>query len=284
MINNRIDKPITIDINKNLLQKFYDVGISTSLDIEDFDNKQGWLARIPKYTFKCNIMIEGPSAFYGGLYGPNFWTSEGGLCSMGAASYSHSPLPEELIVGRYCSIAKGLRFLDFMHPINWVSSSVAMFKPKNVKNLTSIHTIIDRKIEEENRNYKRKEFDSKIGKSYPLIRNDVWIGENVTLSMGIEIGTGAIIAAGSIVTKDVPEYSVVGGNPAKVLKYRFSEDIIRRLLKSKWWEYNFTDFEDMDFSQPEKFLNSFEKLIDNNKIKKWQPKTLKLPTCTILGE
>ena len=67
------------------------------------------------------------------------------------------------------------------------------------------------------------------------IGNDVWIGTYTTIMSGITIGDGACIASNSVITKDVPPYAIVGGNPAKVIKYRFSEEIIEKLLKYKWW-------------------------------------------------
>ena len=68
------------------------------------------------------------------------------------------------------------------------------------------------------------------------IGNDVWFGENVTVMSGIKIGDGAVIAANSTVVKDVEPYSISGGHPAKHIKYRFSEDVIKRLLEIKWWD------------------------------------------------
>jgi len=68
------------------------------------------------------------------------------------------------------------------------------------------------------------------------IGSDVWIGMDCTVMSGVTIGVGAVIAAGSVVTKDVPPYTIVGGIPCKVIKKRFSDDIIERLLESKWWE------------------------------------------------
>ena len=70
-----------------------------------------------------------------------------------------------------------------------------------------------------------------------IIGNDVWIGENVTLLPSVKIGNGAIISAGSIVTKDVPDYAIVGGVPAKIIKYRFSKEEIKILNDIKWWEW-----------------------------------------------
>lgn len=68
------------------------------------------------------------------------------------------------------------------------------------------------------------------------IGNDVWIGAKSTIMDGITIGDGAIIAAGAVVTKDVPPYAIVGGAPAKVIRYRFSPEVIDRLLEIKWWD------------------------------------------------
>jgi acetyltransferase-like isoleucine patch superfamily enzyme len=67
--------------------------------------------------------------------------------------------------------------------------------------------------------------------------HDIWIGTHVIISGGISIGTGAIIAAGAVVVKDVPPYAVVGGNPATIIKYRFSESEIDSLLTSEWWNW-----------------------------------------------
>lgn len=68
------------------------------------------------------------------------------------------------------------------------------------------------------------------------IGNDVWIGTRSIIMDGVNIGDGAIIAAGAVVTKDVPPFAIVGGVPAKVIKYRFSQEIIERLMETKWWD------------------------------------------------
>lgn len=69
------------------------------------------------------------------------------------------------------------------------------------------------------------------------IGNDVWIGSGAKIMSGVTIHDGAIVAAGSVVTKDVPAYAIVGGNPAKIIKYRFSEEKIKTLLKMQWWNW-----------------------------------------------
>lgn len=68
------------------------------------------------------------------------------------------------------------------------------------------------------------------------IGNDVWIGANVIILDGVKIGNGAILGAGSVVIRDVPDYAIVGGVPAKVIKYRFDKNQIKFLLQDKWWE------------------------------------------------
>ena len=85
------------------------------------------------------------------------------------------------------------------------------------------------------------------------IGNDVWIGLNATILDGVTIGDGAIVAAGAVVTKDVPPYAVVGGVPAKIIKYRFTESQIDFLLKFRWWEkdrkwiqQNYKRFQDIE--------------------------------------
>ena len=74
------------------------------------------------------------------------------------------------------------------------------------------------------------------GKSIPVIGSDVWVGSDVTIFSGVTIGHGAVIAAKTVVTKDVPPYAIVAGNPGRIKKYRFSPEIINELLLYPWWK------------------------------------------------
>lgn len=122
-------------------------------------------------------------------------------------------------VGKFCSIANETCIGMGTHPLNHISSSPIFYSPINGTG----HKWVKRRGSFEE--YKHV----KIG-------NDVWVGHRAMILGGVTIGNGAVIAAGAIVTKDVPPFAIVGGVPAKIIKYRFSEDMIEELLKSEWWE------------------------------------------------
>lgn len=106
----------------------------------------------------------------------------------------------------------------------------------------------------------------------PKIGNDVWIGQNLTLNRGLRIGDGAVIAAYSVVIKDVPPFTIVGGNPAKVIKQRFSDEIISKIIESKWWQYAAADILELEINNPLVFLDQFYEKRDT--LQKFKPQPL----------
>ena len=123
-------------------------------------------------------------------------------------------------IGKFCSIAPNVTIGPGIHKINSVSTHPSFF----LKHTPLIKTFVDKDLFESTRK--------------TTIGHDVWIGEKVVILDGVNIGTGAIVAAGAIVTKDVSPYAVVGGVPAKHIKYRFESEAIDLLLKSEWWNYS----------------------------------------------
>jgi acetyltransferase-like isoleucine patch superfamily enzyme len=120
-------------------------------------------------------------------------------------------------IGKFCSIARNCSIGMANHSTDYLSTS-PIFTEKN--NATTFSWT--------EKNCYKNFNQVKIG-------NDVWIGKNVLIVGKVTIGSGAVIGAGAIVTKDVPPYSVVAGVPAKIIKYRFNDDIIQKLLEIKWW-------------------------------------------------
>ena len=119
-------------------------------------------------------------------------------------------------IGSFTSIAWNVTIGAAEHDFNRITSHTFLYNPYDKLNDGVIP-------------YNRFEKVCKIG-------NDVWIGANSTILRGVEVSDGAVIGANSVVTKDIPPYAVVAGNPAKIIKYRFPEDIIKRLLNLNWWE------------------------------------------------
>jgi virginiamycin A acetyltransferase len=127
---------------------------------------------------------------------------------------------DKLIIGKFCMIASDVKFI--MNGANHFTDSMSSYP----------FAIFGNGWE-----------NAMEGKSYPQkgnidIGNDVWIGYNATIMAGVNIGDGAIIAANSTITRDVEPYTIVGGNPAKKIRKRFSEDVIIKLLALKWWNWN----------------------------------------------
>ena len=159
-----------------------------------------------------------------------------GKYSYGTANIHWNNENAKLVVGNFCSIAINVNiYLGGNHRTDWVTTYPFGHLHKNVFN----------------------QFDG-IGlpstKGNVIIGNDVWIGQNVTIMSGVTIGDGVVIANNSHVVKDAAPYSLIGGNPAKLIKYRFSEEQIEKLLEIKWWYWD------------ESKINRFTPLLCNNNI------------------
>ena len=136
-------------------------------------------------------------------------------------SHHYEFLGDKLIIGKFCAIAKGIEFV--MNGANHRMNSVTTY-PFNIMGVgweQFTPSLEDLPL-----------------KGDTVVGNDVWIGQNVTVMPGVHIGDGSIIAANSVVTKNIPPYSIAGGNPCRLIRKRFDDDLIAYLLNLKWWDWD----------------------------------------------
>lgn len=170
--------------------------------------------------------------------------------NLGYGTYiQHDSIIIDAKLGRFCSVGPNVKFIVGQHPTDtFVSTHPAFFSTNPVTGFTYC------------KEQKFPDYGQPVcqGKYQFCIGNDVWIGDGAVIMAGVTIGDGAVIAAASVVTKDVPPYAIVGGIPAKVIKYRFQEEIIRFLMDVKWWEKDLTWIEEHSdyFDDIKRFKNA----------------------------
>jgi len=161
-----------------------------------------------------NSLLEGNIHLYNGARIKN--SSLKGTMIIGS-SLDSCTLVGKIIIGKYCAISGDVVFQGLNHSMNYPCMQMKYYKEVTGKDLpTESKGTID-------------------------IGHDVWIGTRALILSGVNIGSGAVVGAGSVVTKDVEPYSIVVGNPAKHIKYRFPKKIIERLLEIKWWNLDRDD-------------------------------------------
>ena len=174
--------------------------------------------KIPSLCFIKNVIknpniIVGEYTYYDDIDGAENFESH--------VTHHYDFIGDKLIIGKFCAIAKGIEFI--MSGANHRIDSITTY-PFNIMGNgweKSAPSLSDLKL-----------------KGDTIIGNDVWIGQNVTILPAVHIGDGAIIGANSVVAKNIPPYSVAVGNPCKVKRKRFDEDLIEYLLKIKWWDWD----------------------------------------------
>jgi acetyltransferase-like isoleucine patch superfamily enzyme len=148
-------------------------------------------------------------------------------------------------VGAYCSIGARTAINPFNHPTGWLSIHEFQYHPGSFDWVPE-YTELER-----------------LARTPDMFRqvsigNDVWTGHNVNVMPGVNVGDGAVLAAGAVVTKDVPPYAIVAGVPAQIKRYRFAEKTIERLLSVKWWELELSELSGLPFRDVERCIGMIE--------------------------
>jgi len=128
--------------------------------------------------------------------------------------------PERLVIGRYCALGTGTRFI--MNGANHRMDGPSTFPFPTMGGAWAEHFDLITDLP---------------GRGDTVVGNDVWFGHGATVMPGVRIGHGAIVAAGAVVTRDVPDYGIVGGNPARLLRTRYDAEDVARLLAAAWWDW-----------------------------------------------
>jgi len=148
-------------------------------------------------------------------------------------------------IGRYCNIGKQCEIATVDHPIDWLSTSPIQY------NISGEYS-----TKHYDESFKMRKCDQTEGCT---IGNDVWVGSLSIIKAGVTIGDGAIVAGHSMVTKDVPPYAIVGGVPAKIIRYRFDEETISKLLELKWWDMDINDLSGITFDNIKMAITELKK-------------------------
>ena len=167
-----------------------------------------------------------------------------------------SGIIQNVEIGRYCSIAPNVDINPPQHPVDWLGITCRQYN----REYLGWHHFVGKEA-------CCQEFDCE---KKVVIGNDVWIGCRSVIMGGVTIGDGAIIAAGAIVTHDVPPYAIVGGAPARIIKFRFNEETIKELLSLRWWEYDIADFGEIEWNNAIKAIHEVKTAIANG-VKKYVP-------------
>jgi acetyltransferase-like isoleucine patch superfamily enzyme len=178
----------------------------------------------------------GPDAFVGKYFGMNE------SCFLARAN-----------VGAYCAFGARTSINPFNHPIDWLSINEFQYHPKSFDWI------------DEYKNFVRLERSPDMFQTVN-IGNDVWTGHNVNIMPGVSIGDGAIVGAGSTVTKDIPPYAIVVGSPAVIKRFRFSDSTIEKLITLKWWDLELSDLSGIPFRDVNKSIDMIQAIKERKSI------------------
>ena len=188
---------------------------------------------------------------------PHTKVEVGAFCSIASSIGSVS-------FGRYCAVGPDVTFGPNEHPTDWLTVS-RLTHVQGVNGWAKFLYPDDPSAAEAKIEW------FKTACPHTNIGNDVWIGQGAFIKAGVTIGDGAVVAARSVVTQDVPPYSIVAGTPAKVKRLRFHEALVERLMASQWWRYNLYDFDGLKYSDVAGSLDKIEEQAASGRVGPYEP-------------
>jgi acetyltransferase-like isoleucine patch superfamily enzyme len=204
--------------------------------------------------FPSNCLLESPCSLK--------WMKAEYSLSLGAFSYAVSGYFFATQIRRYCSIGEDVQVGRHSHPLGFGSTSPLFYlNPEEVLGIES-HMAVS------SAHFSASQPPTVLRQT--IIEDDVYIGHGAFIMPGVRIGIGAVVGAEAVVTKDIPPYAVVVGSPAKIVRYRFSDETIAALLSSKWWEFSPVQLSGIDSSDP-MALASRANTLRNAKIQMYDP-------------
>ncbi|MGL6208648.1 MAG: antibiotic acetyltransferase [Paracoccaceae bacterium] len=203
----------------------------------------------PTVTLPQHTRIESPSSLK--------WTVYEQSIHLGAFSYQVSGYCFGARIGRYCSFGEEVQIGRQNHPLTWASTSPAFYLHDKLFGLGGGFEGAD-----EYHAYKFKNSGPPTVGKITTIGNDVWIGHGALIRAGVTIGDGAIVGAHAVVTKDVPAYAVVAGNPAVIKRFRVQPQLISMLLRTRWWRFAPWQLAHLDAANLQTFIPGVMKMSD----------------------
>jgi|GEM_PF-1132067 len=256
--------PIVIEVSLRHIEFLHDHRIFTS---RSGKIAESWLKPGGRLRFTGAVEIEPYAEFQNG---PN-------LHSLGAFSFTRSSLGAGVSAGRYSVMADKVRLMGHVHPTDRLTFA-------NIDYYTG-HICYTAPVADSGKPPLPRTKWNNLPNANVKIGHSTWIGSDVLLKRNVTIGTGSLIAARSVVTKDVPPYTLVAGNPAipkgKFDGRRYPVELIERLLFSEWWDYNFTDFHGLDTTDPERFLDGFELAVEEGRLQRYAPGAVNVPQALL---
>lgn len=214
-----------------------------------------------EFAKRTETMIEAPATIRKGLYGIDFL---GGFSYLGGRE---THLRNIASIGRFCSIASNVVSGQPEHPTDFLSAHPLFQGGFRWPQAKPLHRGNAAMVEKS-----RLELDDRMQKRFGKIAigNDVWIGEGVFIRRGVTIGDGAVVAARSVVMKDVEPYAIVGGSPARLIRHRFNPDVIEELLRLSWWNYGVSALADADFTDIRQAIATIDRNIGSGAAELYQ--------------